>query len=274
MSETIRLFIGTSSNGEDAEAEAVLESTARKHCSLPLDITFMRQAAKGPWSGWRSSERNRTPFSAFRWSPPAVCSFEGRAIYMDVDFFVLRDLAELWTQEISGSHVMLMKGPDGKLNYSSCILFDCAKCRGYVPDLDTLRRMPDAHEAMLKYLRPRREELIGGMSGDWNCTAFEKLDPKRSTPPLNLDGVGAYHFTRVEHQLHLRYAIPRLKAEGRAHWYTGPVGPHPHPGLIELYDALYREAIASGFTPDKYQGIGFDRATRRDFTYAHSRVTA
>lgn len=272
MSEPIRLFVGTSANGEDAEAEAVLEYTARKHCSLPLDIRWMRQAATGPWSGWKSSAQGRTSFSAFRWSIPAVCGFEGRGLYVDVDFFILADLAELWTQDVSGSHVMLMKGPDGKLNYSSCILFDCAKCQGHVPSLDALRKMPDAHSEMLNYMRPRREQLIGGLAGDWNCQAYEKVRAGAQAPPLNLSAAKAYHFTRIEHQLHLRYALPRLKAEGRSHWYTGAIGPHPHPELIELYDRLYHEAIAAGYTPERYRVDAFEGATRRHFTYAHSKV--
>lgn len=273
MSDTIRLFVGTSANGEDAEAEAVLEYTARKHCSLPLEITWMRQAATGPWAGWKSNARGRTQFSAFRWGPPAVCGFAGRAIYTDVDFFFLADLAELWRQNIPGSFVMLMKGPDGKLSKSSCILFDCAKCRGHVPDIDTLKAMPDAHEAMLAYFRPRREQLIGGFSGDWNCVAYEKM--KGATPPpLNLRDVKAYHFTRIEHQLHLRYAIPRLKAEGKSHWYTQPVGPHPHAELAAFYDGLYREAMAAGYTPDRYRVQAFDGAARREFGYRQRAVAS
>ena len=273
MNDPIRLFVGTSANGEDREAEAVLEYTARKHCSLPIDITWMRQAAKGPWSGWRSSASGRTTFSAFRWSVPAVCNFQGKAIYTDVDFFFLADIAELWHQDVSGSHVMLMKGPDGKLNYSSSILFDCAKCQGHVPSLDRLRKIPDAHSDMLAYFRPRREQLIGGMAGDWNCQTYEKMRVG-ATVPLDLSEAKAYHFTRIEHQLHLRYAVPRLKAEGRSHWYTGAIGPHPHGGLIDLYDTLYREALAAGYTPDRYPVEAFDGATRRNFTYTHSRVTA
>jgi hypothetical protein len=40
---TIRLFIGTSANGEDADAEMVYEHSLRKNCSVPIDITWMRQ---------------------------------------------------------------------------------------------------------------------------------------------------------------------------------------------------------------------------------------
>lgn len=269
MSDPIRLFVGTSANGEDREAEAVLEYTARLHCSRALEITWMRQAATGPFSGWKSNVRGRTPFTAYRWAPPALCGFTGKAIYTDVDFFFLGDLAELWDQDVTGSFVVLMKGPDGKLSKSSCMLFDCAKCQGHIPDLPRLKQMGDAHEEMLAYLRPRRAELVGGFAGDWNCVAYEKMK-SATVPALNLGTAKAYHFARIEHQLHLRYAMPRLQAEGRSHWYTGPVFPHPHAGLVALYDGLYRAALAAGYTLDRYDVAGFSGATRRNFTYTHS----
>lgn len=272
MSETIRLFVGTSANGQDAEAEMVLAYTAQKHASLPLSITWMRQAADGPYGGWRSCRQGRTPFTSFRWSLPAVCGYEGRAIYTDVDFFFLGDLAELWTQPLDSSAIMAIKGPDGKLQNSSCILFDNAKCKDHVPDLKTLKALPDAHEHMLAYLRPRKE-LIAPQVGDWNCKAYEKLNPAKPLPPLQLDGVSAYHFTRIETQLHLRYASPRLKAEGQTHWYTGPVYTHPHTALVAFYDALYREALDAGYTVDRFQSASFDGATRKNFTY-QQRVSA
>lgn len=266
MSDTIRLFVGTSARNEDLEAMMVLAYTAQKHASLPIEITWMRQSATDPiWGGWNATHW-RTPFSGFRWAPPSVCGFQGRAIYTDVDFFFLGDLAELWTQDIPGSAIMAMKGPDGKMNNSSCILFDNAKCRGHIPALKQLKPMADTHGEMLQYLRPLKNTLIKGFDGDWNCTAYEKMRPGADIP-LKLDDVKAYHFTRIEHQLHLRYALPRLKAEGRTHWYTGPVYPHPHAGLVALYDALYHEALDAGFTLDQFRSEAFEGATRKAFTY-------
>jgi hypothetical protein len=39
----IRIFIGTSANGEDAVAEMVYEYSLRKNTDAELDITWMRQ---------------------------------------------------------------------------------------------------------------------------------------------------------------------------------------------------------------------------------------
>lgn len=258
MSETIRLFVGTSANNEDLEAEACLEYSARKHCSMPLEIAWMRQSATGPWSKWESSKRGRTPFSAFRWSVPAVCDYTGKAIYTDVDFFFLGDLAELWTQEIP--HVGLVRNATGKMS-TSCILFDCANAKAHIPGLDKLRGMRDAHDTMLHYFR-ERPGLLDPFVGNWDC-------PDLSGSSLEAPDLKACHFTRVETQLHLKHAVPRLQREGRSHWYTGEIRQHPRPELQEYYDALLSEAIANGYPPERYRVKPFVDATRRDFKYKH-----
>lgn len=258
MSDTIRLFVGTSANNEDLEAECVYEYTARKYCSLPLKITWMRQAAKGPYAGWASSRNNRTPFTAFRWSLPSMCNYEGRAIYTDVDFFFVADLAELWTQPIP--NVALVRNATGKLS-TSCILFDCAKAKGHVPDLNALKKMPDAHGTLLNYFR-KNPHLLSPTEGNWDCPDLKGWN-------LDDPDLKAVHFTRIETQLHLKYAIPRLAKEGRKHWYTGEVFAHPNGELAAHYDALYDQALIAGYTPERARVEPFDGATRKDFTYTH-----
>jgi hypothetical protein len=262
MSDTIRLFVGTSARNEDLEAEMVLEYSARKFCSLPLEITWMRQAKKGPWSGWASSANSRTPFTAYRWSIPSVCGYEGRAIYTDVDFLFCADLAELWTQPIPG--VALVRNATGKLS-TSCILFDNARAKKHVPPVEELRQMADAHGVLLNYFR-KNPQLLAPCAGNWDCPdlkGYQLGDPE----------VKAIHFTRIETQLHLKHAIPRLKSEGGSHWYT-EAHEHPRPELQAHFDALLADALAAGYTLDQYRGVAFDAATRKDFKYSHHVETA
>lgn len=255
MSEPIKLFVGTSAQNEDLEAMSVLEYTARKHCSLPLDITWMRQSASGPWSGWKA-ESWRTPFTAYRWACPSVCGYKGRAIYTDVDFFFLADLAELWTQPIP--HVALVRNATGKVS-TSCILFDCAKARGLVPTLDTLRALPDAHGTVLNVFRAN-PQYLDACEGNWDCgdlRGYELGDPR----------VKAVHYTRIESQLHLKHAIPRLAREGKTHWYKGETRPHDRPELQALFDRLFIEASANGYGIERYRVAPFTKAVRKDFRY-------
>lgn len=262
MNETIRLFIGTSPNGEDYEAEAVAAYTAQKFSSLPIEITWMRAATKGPYSGWKLAS-GRTPFSAFRWSPPAMCEFNGRAIYTDVDFVFHGDLAELWNEEIAGVLVTKRPKPAGKLK-TCCTLFDCAKAKGHIADLDGLRQMDDPQGHYSNYFKDRPALVSNYASGQWNAIdTFDLANPD----------IKATHYSRMEHQVHLKHAIARLKAQGKAHWYTGEVFAHPSPDLQAHFDAMLVEAQAAGLTYDSFDyGSGVE-ISRRNFTYAAHKGT-
>ena len=264
MSDTIRLFIGTSPNGEDYEAEAVAAYTAHKFSSLPIEITWMRLAKAGPYAGWRACRQGVTPFSSFRWSPPSLCGFEGRAIYTDVDFIFHADLAELWREDIPGVIVTKRPKPAGKVK-TCCTLFDCAKAKGHIADLDGLKRMDDPQGFYSNYFKDRPELVSNYASGEWNAhDAFDLSNPR----------LKATHYTRIETQLHLRHAIPRLKKQGRSHWYTGPVFEHPNPALQSHFDAMLAEAQAAGLTYESFNyGSGVE-ISRRNFTYKHHADTA
>lgn len=261
MSDTIRLFVGADGTNCDLESQMVLEYSVRKHASQPVEIVWMQQAAKGPWSGWRCAS-GRTPFTHFRWSIPSVCGYDGKAIYTDSDFFFVADIAELWNQAIP--HVGLVRNATGKLS-TSCILFDCAKAKGHVPPLEQLRKMDDAHSTVLHYFR-QHIGLLDPFQGNWDYTDLEKDSKGRY--PLEGPHIKAFHYTRMEQQLHLKHALPRLKKEGRPHWYTAETFEHPRADLQALFDRYYQDAIAAGYTVDRYRVGAFAGAKRRDFGYS------
>jgi hypothetical protein len=262
--DTIRLFVGADGTNCDLESQMVLEYSLRKHASQPVEIVWMQQAKTGPWSGWQC-QTGRTPFTHFRWSIPSVCGWEGKAIYTDSDFFFLADIAELWHQPIP--RVALIRNPEDKPQRAACILFDCAKAKGHVPDLKALKAMPDAHDHCCNYFRFHRE-LLDRFEGNWDCIAFEK--DKSGKGNLNDPRIKAIHYTRMEQQLHLKYAVARLKTEGRKHWYaeSAPIFPHPHNGLQALFDTLYQEALAAGYSPEQYRVDAFGQAQRKAFGYS------
>lgn len=262
MSETIRLFIGTSPNGEDYEAEAVAAYTAHKFSSLPIEITWMRVSKKGPYSGWKMAS-GVTPFSSFRWSIPAMCNFEGRGLYADVDFVWHADLAELWREDIPGVIVTKRPKPAGKLK-TCCTLFDCAKAKKHVADLDGLRRMSDPQGHYSNYFKDRPALVSNYTSGNWNGIDMFDLSDQR---------IKATHYSRIEHQCHLPHAIRRLKAQGRSHWYMGEVFEHPNAQLQQHFDAMLIEAQATGLTYESFEyGSGVE-ISRRNFTYSHHKGT-
>jgi hypothetical protein len=237
----IRLFVGCAV-GEDIESQMVLEYTARQHASEPLEIVWMQQARAGFWAGWNTQGWG-TPFTGFRWGIPAYCGYEGRAIYMDSDFIIRADLAELWRQDIPG--VLLLRRPDGKLK-TCCLLIDCANAKAHLPPLTYLKAQRDQNGVMCRYFAARRQ-LIAAFDGDWNCVDLKGYDD------LEDARIKAIHYSRMACQPHLKHAIPRLAAEGRTHWYDGEIAPHWRPDLVTLFDRLYQEAQAAGYTATRYQ---------------------
>lgn len=262
MSDPIRLFVGADGTNCDLESQAVLEWSVRKHTTADVEIRWMQQAAKGPWSGW-NCRTGRTPFTHFRWSLPAVCEFQGRAIYCDSDFIFVADIADLWHQQIR--HMALVRNPVGKIS-TSCILFDCAKARGVVPPLDVLRVMPDAHGSTYDFFR-KHPEYFDATEGNWDCGDLRGYE-------LGHPSVKAIHYTRIETQLSLKHAVPRLAREGRTHWYKGEIRRHDRPELQALFDGLLEEATANGYGIERYRVPPFEGAARKDFRYKQHRGTA
>lgn len=255
MSEPIRLFVGCSV-GEDTESQAVLEYTVRKLASRDVQIVWMQQARKGFWAGW-NTDRWGTPFSGFRFGIPAFCNYEGRAIYVDSDFWMQADLAELFDQDMHGSALMVRK--PGQKFKTCCILFDCAASRKFLPDIDRVKAMFDQNGKLHRQFGAV-EGAAGAFQGDWNCIdggGYQDLNDPR---------IKAIHYSKMPCQPHLKYAIPRLKEEGRTHWYDGKLNPHWRPDLVDRFDTLYAEAIDAGYTPDKYWVEPFGKYVKKSWS--------
>jgi hypothetical protein len=245
VSEAIRIFVGCAANNEDLESQAVLEYTLRKHASQPLEIEWMMQSRdpKSFWHGWNTATW-ATPFSGFRWGVPARCNFEGRAIYLDSDMIVMDDIAKLWKLTLTHKHVVIAKG----INKRFCTtLFDCAKIKPHMFPLAALKTQQGIH-------RQQRERLsVPGLvqpfppGENWNCVDGETYTD------IATDVIKIHHYSAIDCQPQLKYALPRLAEEGRAHWFKGTVKPHWRQDLVTLFDINLQAAIANGFEPKNYE---------------------
>jgi hypothetical protein len=249
MTETARVFVGTAANHEDAESQAVLEYSLRRHASIPVEITWMKQSRDptslwytDPQGGWRT-ERWATPFSGFRWAIPYACDYEGRAVYTDSDVIFTGDIAELWRTPMAPGKAVVAKG---KGSWRFCVsLWDCAAAAEHLDPIRVLMEDPHSHKAQGARFRAAGWVQPFGPGQNWNCLDGEDK-------PLDAPSTKAIHYTAMANQPHLRHAIPRLAAAGREHWFNGRVEPHWRPDLIELFDRLLAEADAAGFPVSRY----------------------
>lgn len=242
MTDRVKLFVGCSANGEDAESQAVLEYTVRKNSSLPVDITWMKQThdEASPFYGWHTTTW-ATPFSGYRWAVPELCGFEGKAIYCDSDFIWLSDIAKLWTQDFQPGKVVMAKGGSNSWRYCSC-LWDCAAAEQYLMPIKRMKAIPESHQRLMAFFS-QNQQIVQPFTGNWNCIDGEDL---------TVDKIDALHYSDMSTQFHLKYAVPRLEKDGWYHWFDGKTRPHWRKDLQQLFDDLLIEAEAAGYTVASY----------------------
>lgn len=244
----IKLFVGCAPNGEDAESQAVLEYTVRKHASEDVEIIWMALSRdpRSPFysdngDGWQTAMWS-TPFSGFRWFVPYLCHFSGKAIYSDSDVIFKGDIASLWKQNVPFGKIALAKG-GGSWRY--CVsLWDCEECENYFPPVEDIKRS-DGHDRMSIFMR-NTPQLTAPFSGNWNCLDGE------SYRNLNDPNIKAIHYTDMSTQPHLHIAKERLKRYGLQHWYDGKVRQHSRDDLIELFISELEGAHRAGYSVDRY----------------------
>ena len=252
--EPIRIFVGCPANGEDAEAQAMLEYSLRHYATQPLEITWM-MLSRDPASPFYSNPQKQagwntqlwaTPFSVFRWAIPHIVK-SGKAIYMDVDMVARADIAQLYNQPFPDGKAVLWK--DDK---NSCVmLMDCEKLARALPPFEHMRRKLGGYSV---YRDNHARPIAARFDGNWNC-----LDGESYTT-LAAPEIKVLHFTKVESQPHLRWALPRLKAQGKQHWNRWTLRrdepmPHARPDVMPLVEYVWKQAQAAGYTAAKYEAI-------------------
>lgn len=243
MVEPTRLFIGSSSNGEDAEIEAAYEYSLRRRTNHKLDIVWMRQT-DDPTSFWHGFDTKRwsTPFSGFRWAIPEYCNFAGRAIYTDVDMINNRDIRDLWNTDLKGKPFAARRGTRFNGHEFCVMVIDCALARtgnrlvSGLLDVSRQKTLEDYHH-----------RCIANYSG--NNLAVEDLDPRWNCldgeDRVLDEGVWQLHFTKMATQ-------PWKPA-----WFTGVCEEHPRADVVLWYKQALQEAKDHGYNPQIPDGPKF-----------------
>ena len=138
MQDLVRVYVGT--DRSQLLAVAVLEHSIRRHTHRPvqvcplidLDLPEPRDIRQG----------SRTNFSFARFAIPELAGYQGRALYLDADMLVFRDIGELWDIPFEGCSVAIQEGvpehavahekagaPKARVKQCSVMLIDCARAR-------------------------------------------------------------------------------------------------------------------------------------------------
>ncbi|MBM3527035.1 MAG: glycosyltransferase [Alphaproteobacteria bacterium] len=179
MSEDlIRFFIGY--DPKEAVAFHVLSHSIHARASRPVSITplALGQLKREMWRERHSLQS--TDFSFSRFLVPSLCGFKGWAIFMDCDMLTLDDVAKLWALRDDRFAIMVVKHDHvpkesvkflnqpqtqyERKNWSSVMLFNCARCTALTADYVNSATGLELHR--FKWID--NDGLIGEIPHRWN----------------------------------------------------------------------------------------------------------
>jgi lipopolysaccharide biosynthesis glycosyltransferase len=138
VSEFIDVFVGA--DRSQLLAVAVLEHSIRRHTRRPVRVAPLIDVDLPEPRDLRQG--SRTNFSFARFAIPELKDYEGRAIYLDADMLVFRDIGELWDIAFDGASIVIQEelpehavvhqkpgAPSKRVKQCSVMLVDCARAR-------------------------------------------------------------------------------------------------------------------------------------------------
>lgn len=177
QSDPIKVFIGFDSR-EDV-AVNVLTDSIQARSSKPVQIGQVRLTQLESVYHRSTHRLQSTEFSFSRFLVPWMCGYQGWAIFMDADILCQGDIAELWdlrderyaVQVVQHNHNCtpglkfqgMPQSPYQRKNWSSVMLFNCARCKALSPHYVNTASGLELHQ-----FGWTKTDVIGALPPQWN----------------------------------------------------------------------------------------------------------
>lgn len=164
----IRVYVGCTE--AQMLAVKVLEYSIRKHASMSVEVFPLHFSGTEIPTPKDPHNRPRTPFSFQRFLVPALAGHRGRAIYLDSDMLVFKDISALWTLPCNGAGVIAVREPGGsgrRPQFSVMVL----NCDALKWDIDAIIAALDRGELdyeKLMYEMPVAKNIRADIDPEWN----------------------------------------------------------------------------------------------------------
>jgi hypothetical protein len=246
--EPVRIYVG--SDRSQWIGVKVLEHSIRRHASLPVEIIPMVDLPVTPPRDPKQDQR--TGFSFSRFCIPKLAGYQGKAVYMDADMLVFRDIRELWEIPFGEAKVIVQEqltdaqavtqgkkgAPEKRVKQCSVMLLDCARLDWEVDSI--VRGLDDKKYdyagLMYELCIVRENEIAYSIPFRWNSlehydsssTCLIHFTDMRTQPwvySLNPNGAlwvaelkravdgGVVTLEEISREIELGYARPSLLAE-------------------------------------------------------------
>ncbi|NJN45939.1 MAG: glycosyl transferase [Candidatus Competibacteraceae bacterium] len=186
--QPVRIFVGA--HETELLAFKVLEYSIKRHTALAVEMRTVDNSLAPEPSDTRFLAY--TNFSYGRFAIPKLMGYQGRAVYMDSDMLVFKDIAELWNTPFDGAKILVEKmseASQGKGRLTAVMLMDCEALDWY-PEQIIARLGNDYDYEQLMSIHPL---LADGDLQDRLPLGWNSLDEVNEHTRL-------LHFTKIKTQ--------------------------------------------------------------------------
>lgn len=164
----IRVYVGS------LEAQMlpvrVLEYSIRKHTDVKVEVFPMHRFGIEIPLPKKPENRPRTPFSFQRFLIPALAGYEGRAIYMDSDMQVFKNVRHLWTLPFDDAELLAVKGASDtdRRPQFSVMLLDCDSLKWSIEGIVEQLDKDELNYERLMFEMAVANSIRTGIPPEWN----------------------------------------------------------------------------------------------------------
>lgn len=229
LNQIIRVYVGA--DRSQMLAVRVLEHSIKRHTTATVELMPMLDLPVPEPKDPRNSQR--TGFSYSRFCIPKLAGYSGRAIYMDADMLVFKDILELWELPFNGRKVLVQQdvkhfnvtmakdnAPMARIKQCAVMLLDCSRLDW---DIDTIVGDMDegryTYEQLMYEMYILKEEDVGyAVPFEWN--SLEYYDD--NTRLIHYTDMGTQPWVSVSNSNgHLWFSeVRKMLADGSLDWET------------------------------------------------------
>jgi lipopolysaccharide biosynthesis glycosyltransferase len=173
------IYVGA--DRSQALAVRVLEHSIQRHASLRAEIIPMLDLPIPSPKDPKNSPR--TGFSLSRFCIPKLAGYKGKAVYMDADMLVLKDVKSLWDIAFDGARVVIQKeikyneettkkegAPTKRTKQCSVMLMDCERLDWDIDKIITEMDdgIYDYEKLMYDLVILQEKDIKYGIPFEWN----------------------------------------------------------------------------------------------------------
>ncbi len=174
----VRVYVATME--DQMLAVKVLEYSIKKNTSMSVEVYPMHLSDIPIPVPKEVKNRARTPFSFQRFLIPELTGFKGRAIYLDSDMQVFKDIKDLWCRPFDKGPLLAVKEPveSGRKPQFSVMLLDCSTLKWNVSDI--VQSLDDGKLTYenLMYEMAIVDQVDRSIDSEWN--SLEKFEEGRT----------------------------------------------------------------------------------------------